>query len=492
MTRRLIIIIILCILALQPALAQSPGEKGFKDNPAMPAGKMGERIQSIIETVNANDPERIRRFIQEECAPKFRDMVPMDEHIKVWLGVRHQTGGVDFYSIRTYDPEHKGETVVILKDRNFESWRAATFRFADEKEFLVDGLDFGFARTPAGIAEPPLTEKEFLQSVRSLVERLIERDVFSGTLLIAKGDDVLLTQAGGEASKSYHVPNNIDTKLNLGSMNKMFTATSIVQLAEKGVLSYQDPISKYVDESWLPKEITDKVTIHHLLTHTSGLGSYFNDTYQKSSRELFRNVDDFKPLVKGEKLAFEPGKRFQYSNTGMLLLGVVIEKATGQSYFEYVRKNIYGPAGMKNSDSYEMDYPVDNLAIGYSPDWKSPYGWQNNLYKHVIKGGPAGGGFSTVGDLHRFARALQTGKLVKLESLPLMWKDYAGANYGYGFTVVQGPNGKVVGHSGGFDGINGNLDIFVDRGYIVAVLSNYDMGATPVARRIDQLLARVK
>ena len=147
---------------------------------------------------------------------------------------------------------------------------------------------------------------------------------------------------------------------------------------------------------------------------------------------------------------------------------------------------------MTNTDCYEMDYPVENLAIGYSPDRKNPYGWQNNLYQHVIKGGPAGGGFSTVRDLHRFALALQGGKLVSADSLKVLWKDYLGANYGYGFTVAEGPNGKVVGHGGGFSGINGNLDIFLDKGYIVAVLSNYNRGASPVADKINQLLARVK
>jgi CubicO group peptidase (beta-lactamase class C family) len=297
---------------------------------------------------------------------------------------------------------------------------------------------------------------------------------------------------GGEASKRFHVPNNIDTKFNLGSMNKMFTATSIMQLVEKGHLSLDDPISKYVDESWLPEEITSKITIHHLLTHTSGLGSYFNETYMKGSRQLFRHVDDFKPLVKGEKPAFEPGKRFRYSNTGMLLLGVVIESVTGGSYFDYIRKNIYEPAGMTDSDSYEMDYPVENLAIGYSRDRQSRYGWQNNLYKHVIKGGPAGGGFSTVKDLHRFARAIRAGKLVSQESLDKMWKDHSGENYGYGFSVEEGSNGKVVGHGGGFSGINSNLDIYLDKEYIVAVMSNYDRGASPIAQKVGQLLARVR
>jgi CubicO group peptidase (beta-lactamase class C family) len=275
-------------------------------------------------------------------------------------------------------------------------------------------------------------------------------------------------------------------------MNKMFTSTAIAQLVEKGMLSFDDPISAYVDESWLPEKITSKITIHHLLTHTSGLGSYFNETFSNGSRALFRNVEDFKPLVKGEEPEFEPGERFRYSNTGMLLLGVVIESVTGGSYFDYIRKNIYEPAGMSDTDSYEMDHPVENLAIGYSRDWESEYGWQNNYFKHVVKGGPAGGGFSTVGDLHRFARALLEGKLVSRESLETMWKNHSGEGYGYGFGITEGSTGKIVGHSGGFDGINGNLDIFVDKGYIAAVLSNVDNGASPLARRIKELLARVK
>jgi CubicO group peptidase (beta-lactamase class C family) len=469
-----------------------PGEISYNDESVMPAGKKGERIRSLIATVNSNDPDQISRSIKEESTEKFQKFAPMEEHINLFLNFSRQTGGIDFHSIRTYVPERKEETIVILKDRNFDSWRAFVIKFDKSENYLIDGLQFSIARTPSNVNEPNLSEKQFIQMTKEIIQRIYKRDIFSGTVLIARGEELLLEYACGEASKRFHVPNNMDTKFNLGSMNKMFTATAIAQLVEKGLLSYQDPISKYVDESWLPKEITSKITIHHLLTHTSGLGSYFNETYSKGSRELYRTVEDFKPLVKEEKPAFEPGKRFRYSNTGMLLLGVVIESVTGQSYFDYIRKNIYEPAGMKNSDSYEMDYPVENLAIGYSLDRKSEYGWQNNLFKHVIKGGPAGGGFSTVGDLHGFAHALQTGKLVSVDSLKTLWKDHSGENYGYGFGVVQGPNGKVVGHGGGFPGINGQLDLYLDKGYIVAVLSNYDRGASPVAQKISQLLARVK
>ncbi len=491
MIRKNLVIAILCVFAFQAMHAQMPGEKSYHDESVMPVGKKGERIQSLIATFNSNDPDQIRRFMNEECTEKFRNFASMEEHINVFLGFRRTTGGVDFHSIRTYVPERK-ETIVILKDRNFDSWRAFVMTFDKSEDLLIAGLNFNIARTPSNMKESPLTEKQFLQMITDVIQRICEQDVFSGTVLIARGDELLLTHACGEASKRFHVPNNIETKLNLGSMNKMFTATAITQLVEKGLLSFQDTIDKHVDESWLPKEITSKITVHHLLTHTSGLGSYFNETYMKGSKGLYRKVNDFKPLLKGEKPAFEPGKRFRYSNTGMLLLGVVIESVTGQSYFDYIRKNIYKPAGMKNSDSYEMDYPVENLAIGYSSDLKSKYGWQNNLFKHVIKGGPAGGGFSTVGDLHRFACALQTGKLVSDDSLKVLLKDHSGEGYGYGFGIEEGPSGKVVGHGGGFPGINGNLDIYLDKGYIVAVLSNYDNGASPVAQKISQLLARVK
>lgn len=471
--------------------AQQPGEQSFSDSPKLPAGVQGERITSLIETLNAGDAERVRRFIAGECAGAFKTDIPMDEHIGTFLGLLRQTGGLDFAGIRSYVPERKDETVVIVKDRNLESPWGITLRFTAAPEFLIRGIGFSPARAPQGLKEPALTEAAFVERARALIDRLIAKSAFSGAALVAKGERVLYAAAGGEASKAFHVPNTVDTKFNLGSMNKIFTATAVMRLVEEGTLSLDEPVAKYIDETWLPESVTGTITIRHLLTHSSGLGSYFNETYLKSSRALFRGLDDYKPLIKDDRPAFAPGSRFQYSNTGMFLLGVVIERATGRDYFAHVRKAIYEPAGMTNSDCYEMDVPNENLAIGYSPDAESPSGWRNNLYSHVIKGGPAGGGFSTVGDLHKFALALLAGKYVSPKTRDLMWTDHLKAGYGFGFTVEDGPAGKVVGHSGGFDGINSRLDIYLDSGYIVAVMSNVDMGAGPLARKLGQDLARV-
>jgi CubicO group peptidase (beta-lactamase class C family) len=474
------------------AEAQEPGEISYHDESALPEGIIGERIASMIETFNSGDPDRVRAFLENECTARFRDFAPMEDHLEVFASVRRQWGEVEFHSIRTYRPPRPDETIVILKDQNFGAWRAFSFRFDEAADYRVAGFGFNDARTPSNVDAPPaLVASGLVEEATELVERACERDVFSGTVLLAHGEEVLLTHACGEASKRFHVANNLDTRFNLGSMNKMFTATAIMQLVEKGMVSVDDPISEYVDESWLPREMTDRITVHHLLTHTSGLGSYFNETYFNSSRELFRALDDYKPLVRDEQLAFEPGSSYRYSNTGMFLLGVVIESATGETYFDYIRDHIYAPAGMASSDSYEMDEPVENLAIGYGPAPGWPYGFENNLYKHVIMGGPAGGGFSTVGDLHRFALALQSGGLVSEESLERMWTDHSGEGYGYGFGIQDGPNGVVVGHGGGFPGINSNLDIMIDRGYIVAVMSNYGGAASPIARAIAGMIARV-
>ncbi len=488
MSRKSVLAFVLLALPFLSATAQQPGEISYLDTSVMPTGIEGERIRSLIATFNSGAPDQLRRFLEEECTPAFRSMVPMEEHISVFSSFYRQTGGLDFHSIRAYVPERSGQTVVILKDRNFGGWRAFTLTFDDSDARLVAGIRFNNARTPSNVEEPVLSESDLVRRTSEIVERICGKDAFSGTVLLAKGDEILYSHACGEASKRFHVPNNIDTKFNLGSMNKMFTATAIAQLADTGVLSYDETIDKYVDESWLPRAITAKITVGHLLSHTSGLGSYFNDAYWNGSRELYRDVDDFKPLVVGEELAFEPGDRFRYSNTGMLLLGVVIESATGESYFDYIRENVYARAGMTDSDSYDMDEPVENLAIGYDPDPQSEYGWRNNYFMHVIRGGPAGGGFSTVGDLHRFARALVSHELVSQESLDVMWTPHSDAGYGYGFGISEGPKGKVVGHSGGFPGINGNLSIFVDAAYVVAVLSNYSNGASPLADRIEALI----
>jgi CubicO group peptidase (beta-lactamase class C family) len=308
-------------------------------------------------------------------------------------------------------------------------------------------------------------------------------------VLLAKDGQVIFKGAYGTANKDFNAPNRIDTKFNLGSMNKMFTAVAIAQLVERGKLSLDDPLAKFMPD-FPSKDAAEKIKIKHLLSHTAGLGSYFNRKFQESSRELYRTVDEMLKLAQDEKMAFEPGTRWQYSNTGMLVLGKVIEKASGQDFFEYIRENIYKPAGMINSDCYELDHVNQNLAVGYEKEYGDKgYTFENNIFKHVMRGGPAGGGYSTVEDLHRFAVALRAGKLVGAEYVKLLLSakpELNSPNYGYGFQISAAP--RIAGHGGGFPGISSNLDMFLDNGYIAVVMSNYGGASRLASDKLRELV----
>ena len=331
-------------------------------------------------------------------------------------------------------------------------------------------------------------DAEAAAELKAFLESLARDDEFSGAVLLARHGQIFFTGAYGEANKSFGVPNRVDTKFNLGSMNKMFTAVAIAQLAEAGKLSFDDPLARFLPNA-LPRIDAQKVKIKHLLTHASGLGDYlFTPEMDRLSKAKFRTVDDWMARVKDETLAFEPGTSSRYSNTGYLILGKIIEQVTGQSYFDYIRKSIYVPAGMLNTDSYEADKVVPNLSVGYMKVGNAAGAeWQSNLFEHVVKGGPAGGGYSTVADLLKFAVALQSGKLVGKRYVDLLTSPKPELNsptYGYGFEIM----GRVVGHGGAAPGISSNLLIYLDEGYVVAVLSNYDFGYFSVIQAVQDLL----
>ena len=259
------------------------------------------------------------------------------------------------------------------------------------------------------------TDAKIRKSISQYLSTQADQGEFSGSVLIAKNSKVIFKSAYGFASREYHVRNKIDTKFNLASIGKLFTSVAIAQLAQEGKLSLSDPISKYLSD-WLPNDIAKQITIQQLLIHSSGLGSFFdNKQFQLGdSSRLYIGINDYKPLMQTEKLAFKPGTSQLYSNTGYLLLGAIIEKVSGQNYFEYVKQHIFKPAGMTNSDYFEMDVPTSNLAIGYIPyQVEGKIQWRNNLYTNVLKGSPAGGGFSTAEDMLKFAIALKTNKLLK-------------------------------------------------------------------------------
>ncbi len=366
--------------------------------------------------------------------------------------------------------------------------RSTNIRIAFPRlRLLVSGmlaLGLGLVLPGPALAVPDFDPED----TAAFVQGQADQGRFSGTVLVAKNGEPIFTAAHGFASLDFQVPNRLDTKFNLGSMNKMFTAVAVAQLVEAGKLSFDDAIIDHIPD-YPNQEVAKKVTVHQLLTHTSGLGNYWTQEYQRTSKDLFRDVADYLPLFVDQPLLFEPGSQWSYSNSGFMVLGLVIERVSGQSYFDYVRKHIYEPAGMQHTDAYELDSVVPNLAVGYTLRGSENGELRNNLFLHVVKGGPAGGGYSTVEDLLRFSNALLGHKLLSPEMTERVVEgkvDTDGANrtYGYGFRNQVENGQRVVGHAGGFAGINSFLDMYPDLGYTVAVMSNRDMGAAAVREHI--------
>ncbi|MBN2354994.1 beta-lactamase family protein, partial [candidate division KSB1 bacterium] len=306
---------------------------------------------------------------------------------------------------------------------------------------------------------------------------IIQRDAFSGVVLLAKGEKPILRRAYGSASKEYNVPNRIETRFNLGSINKFFTRIAIEQLAGKGLLDLDDTVGKHLPDYPNP-EAAAKVTIRHLLEMTSGIGDFFGEKYQSTPKNRIRTLQDYLPLFAEEPLLFEPGSNNRYSNGGYIVLGLIIEKVSGISYFDYVQEHIYAVAGMMHSGHLQSDIPTENVASGYSRFWDGQEHTdeprRNNIYTRPCCGSSAGGGYSTVDDLLKFVLALKADKLSAPESVKRM---------------SQG----AFGIAGGAPGINAALERDNSRDYTIIVLSNYDPPtAGRVARKIRELLERLR
>ena len=443
-------------------------------------------LRELIRVMNMGRRDSLERFVRDRFVSSGPGAVPAADRIERLSRLHSIFGDL---TLRAVDSVTPGRASGVAQSGRTEAWRRVGVIVDTAPPHRIQRV----LLAPAPAPDAPtrrLTDGEVVDQLRAYVDRLARRDVFSGTVLLAKGGKPLFSAAYGEANKDFGVKNTVDTKFNLGSMNKMFTSVAIMQLVEAGKVSLEDTLGRFLPSGAMRPDVLSKVRVKHLLTHTSGLGSYFSPRWDSLSRSMFRSVDDWMPLVKDETLTFEPGTRWSYSNTGMLLLGRVIESASGKDYFDYIRERIYQPAGMTSTDSYELDLVTKNLAVGYERE-ETAAGprYRNNIFQHVIRGGPAGGGYSTVGDLTRFAVALQEGRLVSRDAVRLLTTpkpELASPDYGFGFGISE--DGRIVGHSGGFPGINSQLDIYLVDGYTVAVMANYGGAAQPVIEKSRTLL----
>ncbi len=312
--------------------------------------------------------------------------------------------------------------------------------------------------------------QEIAGRLDEIVRSFSDQNRFMGTALVAKGDQVLLSKGYGFANLEWKIPNVPNAKFRLGSITKQFTAACILLLEERGKLSVDDPLSKHMSDA---PEAWKDITIRHVLSHTSGIPSF---TGFPNYRELEKNeytAEKLVALFRDKPLDFQPGEKWNYSNSGFVLLGYLVEKISGQSYADFVKQNIFDKLGMKDS-GYDLNRTViEHRASGYTP---SPKGIENAGYINMTVPHGAGALYSTTEDLLRWETGLFGGKVLKPESLVKMTTPVKN-DYAFGLGVEEKNGRKMISHGGGIEGFNTQLNYYPAEKVTVAVLGNLNGGA---------------
>jgi D-alanyl-D-alanine carboxypeptidase len=437
-----------------------PAQVQLSDTPA------GHQLSGWLAAFNSGDRATFLAFLQKNYPARAGE-------IDSEMGFREQTGG--------FDLKQAGECAAakcsaILKERNSDQFASIVVEVDPAEPHAIKGIELRAIPRPAEFSIPRMTEAEALKAFHAYLDQAAAADRFSGAALVAKNGKPVFTAVYGMADREKKIPNTLNTKFRIGSMNKMFTATAVLQLVQAGKINLNDPLVKYLPD-YPNKDLASKVTIHHLLTHTGGTGDFFGPEFDKHRLEL-RTLQDYVKLYGERGLAFEPGGRWAYSNYGFLLLGLVVEKASGQDYYDYVREHIFKPAGMNSTDSLPEDQAGPGRSVGYTK--MNAKEWHPNVDTLPYRGTSAGGGYSTVEDLLAFANALENHKLLDAKYVDLLTTGKVetpggGSKYGYGFEDEISADGvRCFGHGGGAPGMNGDLKICPQSGYVIAVLANLD------------------
>lgn len=353
---------------------------------------------------------------------------------------------------------------------------------------LVLGLAFALgvagpacAQSPAAKATEasPPDAAALHRAAQAWLEKAKEQG-FSGAVLVADGRNVLFEGQAGLADPASGAIVGPDTRFNLASTGKLFTTIAVLQLHERGKLDLDAPIGRYLPE-WPVRSVREQVTARQLLTHTSGLGAFWGEDF-KARRQSLHQLRDYVPLLAVEP-AFKPGTAFNYSNSGFMLLGLLVEAVSGQSYYDYVAQHVFAPAGMRDTGYYAIDGRAEHAAVphrgGTGADRDAPI-----LPLPEPRGAAAGGGYSTARDLLRFHRALLDGRLLGASESALLFAPVElppgtrAPPHGLGVLRYAAGGDVAYGHPGGAPGIGVDFRGLRDSGFAVVVMSNSEQPRT--------------
>ncbi|MGM0881844.1 MAG: serine hydrolase domain-containing protein [Bacillota bacterium] len=322
---------------------------------------------------------------------------------------------------------------------------------------------------------------------------------FSGALLIGNQSGTLFEQGYGYANRSEMIKNMTNTRFGMASGCKIFTAIAICQLVEKRLLDFDTLLSDCLDISF--PNFDPRITVHHLLTHSSGIPDYFDEEIMNDYADLWKSVPMysmtspkcFLPMFQNNEMKFAPGERFSYSNAGFIVLGLIVEQITGMTFQEYVQEHIFRVCGMNDTGYFRMDQLPERTAVGYIDSGLTGLTWKTNIYAVPIVGGPDGGAFTTVNDLVKFWNALMANLLLskrlteKMLSPHIRDTDYV--HYGYGVWILKLNNEIFKYYVMGSDpGVEMQSSFYAKSKLHAHILANIGNGAGSIATQIDEAI----
>lgn len=459
------------------------------------------RFADWLAAFNSGDRDTVRTFVTTQFLPPpggtASSLEPLADQ---FLKAHKETGGLELRRFTARSPE---SVTALCTGKSTGYWmqiklpvEADPPDYRPKAPYRLAGIGLDFVAPPTDLIEKRrLPDDEIRDRTARLMDYLSRADLFSGTVLIARGDKVLFKSAHGPASRAWNIPNRTDTRFHLASITKMFTAVAVASLVDKGKLQYTTKVGEVLAD-YPNRRVADEVTVQQLLSHTSGMRDRMEWMESALRSPKLRTIPAFVETFANDPLEVEPGTQFNYSNAGYILLGAMIEKLTSQDYYTAVRERVFKPAGMNDTDFFELDASTPNLAEGYAD---APGGAGGTRVHNVLllgaKGMPAGGAYGTADDLLRFGAALRAGKLVKPETLRRMW---TGVNvpghddgaYGYGFELGAFNGVRAAGHGGGWSGITNLFEMMPDQGATIVILSNYDTNPAAIAHKLREWLTQ--
>jgi CubicO group peptidase (beta-lactamase class C family) len=454
------------------------------------------RLQALLTSFNQGDSKALERFVATTFAPAERDPAFAAQQAGQLHRLHQLTGPLELRQVEASDTS---SLRVLAQARRTSAWyRLSVFTTAAPPDFTaaappykIVGLGIDAVGAPPALAETGLDDRRVGERLDRLMEQMVQAGGFSGVVQVQRGERTLYARAFGEADRGAHIPNRLHTRFNLASITKMFTAVAIGQLVDAGKLRLDDPVGR-----WLPElagsELGRQVTVHHLLSHTSGVVGA-REAIEKGlepPREA-RTVSEMTTAFLRAPLSFRPGQQFGYSNAGYVLLGAIIERASGEGYHAYVQRHVFEAAGMHESGFVSPGDPRGDVAIGYMD---APGGQRvPNGGQLPLAGSPAHMAYSTAGDMTRFAEALYRGRLLHPDLLERFWTGVTeqpdGVEYGYGARIERRAGRRIVWHGGGAPGVTNRFEMVPAEGLTIVVLANVDTEPELVANKLREWLS---